>query len=393
MNEKEKIFKRGILGTYIIGSVPSYQLLDSICNNKEEVFIFVDFNNNIKGLYYPEMLELVLQEISSNNGVFPSILINEWMIMQNYFEEYARLRNIKKFHVVYFSEGGQSYYHKNLYKDYKKGRTSAVFALPPSVTNNYKSYEDIQDLIRGFLVSSWKWIEILSRKANILSIRLENLDADFIPELLLRKFDIYNDNATYLILSSDGDMLQTLDIADNVYIYDSNTNSIITDKNWTNSKRYFDPNKKKANGSEVLQENHIIEDLSPDKVILFKALVGDSSDHIPGIKGIGVKTFFNSFIQIIPNDVRCDDIDAILNICEQRKSDNKVCKKVVSNIEEFTKMIKLVSFKMVIEWLQQNIQRYSVIKKIIDENYNALKGSCNLHGLQSMSQADKMLNS
>ena len=188
-------------------------------------------------------------------------------------------------------------------------------------------------------------------------------------------------------------MLQTLDIADNVYIYDSNTNSIITDKNWTNSKRYFDPNKKKANGSEVLQENHIIEDLSPDKVILFKALVGDSSDHIPGIKGIGVKTFFNSFIQIIPNDVRCDDIDAILNICEQRKSDNKVCKKVVSNIEEFTKMIKLVSFKMVIEWLQQNIQRYSVIKKIIDENYNALKGSCNLHGLQSMSQADKMLNS
>ena len=389
-----QVFKRGLLGTYIIGTVPSYETLDSICKDKEEVFFFIDFNNNIQGLYYPEMLQLILQEISSNNGVFPSILINEWMILQNYFESYAQSRKIDKFHVIYFSEGGQSYYHKNIYKDYKKGRSNAIFALPPSITNNYKSYDDISELIRGFLVSSWKWIEILSRKANILSIRLENLDADFIPELLLRQFNIYNDKAVYLIMSSDGDMLQTLDIADNVYIYDHNTNNIITDKNWVNSKRYFDPDRKKQNENvEVLQENHVVKDISPDKVILFKALVGDSSDHIPGIKGVGIKSFFNSFIELIPNDIRSDDIDNILKICAQYKSDNRVCKKIISNPEEFIKMIKLVSFKKVIEWLQQNIQRYSTIKKIIDENYNALVNSCNLKGLQQASQADKMLNS
>ena len=39
-------------------------------------------------------------------------------------------------------------------------------------------------------------------------------------------------------------------------------------------------------------------------------------------------------------------------------------------------MIKLVSFKMLINWLQLNHQRYSIIQDIIEENKNALIESC-----------------
>ena len=83
MMNAQQVRKRGILNTYIIGGIPSYETLDTICAQKKEVFIFIDFNNIIKGLYYPKMLELILQEISINNGVFPSILINEWIMLQN----------------------------------------------------------------------------------------------------------------------------------------------------------------------------------------------------------------------------------------------------------------------------------------------------------------------
>ena len=382
--QKGQIFQRGTLKTYIIGSVPSYESLDVTCKDKNEVFIFIDFNNMIKGLYYPKMLEMILNQIQMNNGVFPSILINEWMILQNYLEQYAKSRNINKFHVVYFSEGGQSYYHKNILKNYKNKRKNALFQLPPSVSNNYKSYDDINDLIRGFLVSSWKWIEIISKQSNILSIRLENLDADFIPELLLRKFNIYDDEAVYIILSSDGDMLQTLDIADNIYIY--NGNEIISDKNWIKSKSYLDPyNKKNDNidtkdSSEpiiLIENNDKYSNITPDKIILFKALVGDTSDNIPGIKGVGVKGFFEKFINIIPGDVRADDIDEIENICKNNMEQNKICAKIIHDFDTFKNMIRLVSFKMLINWLQLNQQRYSIIQNIIEQNKNALINSCN----------------
>lgn len=392
------IHKRGILKTWIIGSVPSFTALDTICKDKKEVFIFVDFNNMIKGLYYPQMIELILNYINTNNGNFPSILINEWVALQNYLESYAESRSITKFHTIYFSEGGQSYYHKNLHKDYKKHRKNALFSLPPSLVSNFNSYETINELIRGFLVSSWKWIELLSKEFNILSIRLENLDADFIPELLLRQFNIYKDDAVYIILSSDGDMVQTLDIADNIYIYDGNT--IISDQNWLNSKKYLEPTVKKKNNTTnkdnddeidapiILNENKI-RDITPDKIILFKAIVGDTSDDIPGLKGIGIKTFFNKFIELIPNNIRADDLENVEKICFERRADNKVCGRITDNYEEFKKMIKLVSFKMLIQWLQTNKPRYDQIKKIIDDNYSALVDSCKLRQIRNSNNNKK----
>lgn len=396
MSNSEQIFQRGYLNTYIIGSVPSFSSLDLVCKDKNEVFIFIDFNNIIKGLYYPKMLELIIQETQINNGVFPSILINDWKVLQKYLESYAETRNIKKLHVIYFSEGGQSYYHKNILKTYKSNRKNAIFQINPTVSNYFSSYDDIQELIRNFIISSWKWIEYYSKQSNILSIRLENLDADFIPELLLRQYDIYKDDAVYLILSSDGDYLQTLDFADNIYIFDGNT--LITDKNWLNSKQYLYP--KISNQNNIIQENSNTEDisnyknnpiilnelglpdLSADKIILYKALVGDTSDHIPGIKGIGVKNFFNKFIQLIPNNIRADDIDSILDICKEHKDDNKICSKIINDSNTFRDMIKLVSFKMVINWLMLNKQRYNLIDKIIKENITALTESCNFKKLE-----------
>ena len=38
----QEVRKRGLLGTYIIGAVPSYDILDSICKDYKEVYFFID---------------------------------------------------------------------------------------------------------------------------------------------------------------------------------------------------------------------------------------------------------------------------------------------------------------------------------------------------------------
>ena len=381
--KKDQLRERNKLGTFIIGSIPSYKLLDSITENKEELFLFVDFNNNLKGIYYPKMIEEIYSEYSFKKQ-FPSILINEWAKLQVYFESYleycnSKNKKLKKLHCIYFTEAGDSYYHKSLYNKYKEKRRNNSIQLQPSIASSLGSFENVKEFIRAFLLSSWKWIKVFSDMSNILSIRLENLDADFIPEFLLREYEIYNDNASYLILSSDGDMLQTLDYANNIYIYDNLNGCIIDDKNWLNSKRYLDSSDRttKSNNIEIFNEYY-----TPDKIILYKALVGDTSDSIPGIKGIGKKGFFNKFISIIPDDVRADDVDSIFKICKLYEQDNNICKLILNNKEEFIKMIKLVSFKKVIEWLRYKEVRNRDIRNQIDKNINALRESCYFKKIQ-----------
>lgn len=170
------------------------------------------------------------------------------------------------------------------------------------------------------------------------------------------------------------DIIQTLDIADNIYIFDGN--GIIDDSNWLTSKKYL------TEGIDV-DSNSTIINMAPDRIILYKALVGDSSDNIPGIKGIGNRAFFDKFIELVPEDVRADDIAAIKKIAIDNSHNNKVASKVAHNLDTFETMVKLVSFKYLIYWLQQNVQRYQKIKDIISNNDRALREPCNIIALRN----------
>ena len=69
-------------------------------------------------------------------------------------------------------------------------------------------------------------------------------------------------------------------------------------------------------------------------------------------------------------------------ICKEHKDDNKICNKIINDSDTFRDMIKLVSFKMVINWLMLNKQRFDSIDKIIKENISALTESCKLKKLE-----------
>ena len=349
-----------ILGTYIIKSVPSYDMLDEASKNYDNVVVFIDFNNFIKGIYYPEITEMIISNIVNNDLKIPSILIEEWIKFQTYIEKWALAKN-KKLKCIYFSEHGKSFYHTNLNKNYKANRDSHRNITIPTGLMTYfdNDISKVNEILSGFLNSTWEWISKISSKCNVGTFRLSNLDADFIPEYLFRKVkNFYQDNSVYLIVSTDSDMIQLLDFGENVKILDYD--KIITRDNWMVSKKYLE---------KYLSE--IKEYRRPDRIILYKATVGDSADNISGIPRLGPKAFASHLINI-PEDIDCDNILELENYFKSKSNENKIFKSIIDNIETFKTGLKLTSFKLLIDYLYATPTRNDLLMKAVDENISAL---------------------
>ena len=73
----------------------------------------------------------------------------------------------------------------------------------------------------------------------------------------------------------------------------------------------------KSGNPSLIDENRVKEKLGvlPDKVVDLKALTGDSSDNIPGIKGVGPKTAVN----LLKENKSLDGIYNKLEDIENRK--------------------------------------------------------------------------
>lgn len=93
----------------------------------------------------------------------------------------------------------------------------------------------------------------------------EGIEADDIIGSMAKK---YPDTKTY-ILSSDKDLLQLIDATTDVYLM-----------------------KKGITEIEVMNKEKLQEDMGiiPSQIVDLKALMGDTADNIPGVKGIGEKT-------------------------------------------------------------------------------------------------------
>ena len=99
---------------------------------------------------------------------------------------------------------------------------------------------------------------------NVKFIEQEGIEADDIIGTLTKKFDVEN-----IIVTGDRDSFQLIN---------NNTWVMFTKKGVTETSNYT---------VELLKQDYGI---SPSQVVDLKALMGDSSDNIPGVKGIGEKT-------------------------------------------------------------------------------------------------------
>lgn len=115
------------------------------------------------------------------------------------------------------------------------------------------------------LKSQFPILKQMLNAMGIFYIEKEGFEADDLIGTLTRKFD----NIKNLVITGDKDALQ---------LVNSNTEVWLTKRGVTEIK-------------DLTEENFLKEmSINPNQVIELKALMGDSSDNIPGIAGVGEKT-------------------------------------------------------------------------------------------------------
>lgn len=348
--------------------MPKFMTLNEATKDYKKVVIFVDFNNAAKGMYYPDTMEMIVNSIIQNNGQIPSILIGEWIKYQTYLETWAKTFK-KDLKCVYFSEHGNSFYHVNIYKEYKAKRAAHRNIVIPTGLLSYFDNDvmRVQEVLSWFLNSTWEWISRLASMSNISTFRLSNLDADFIPEYLFRKVKgFYNEDTCYIIFSSDGDMIQLLDFGPNVKIIDSET--IIDENNWMVSKKYLENSL-----------GRIKKFIRADRILLYKSTVGDKSDNISGVPKLGAKGFAHDLVYL-PEEIDCDDIQALKKYFESATK-NPSIEKILLHWDKFETCLKLTSFKILIEFLYHTPSRNDLLTKMIQENRTSLENYASLQSL------------
>ena len=163
--------------------------------------------------------------------------------------------NPERVYVVW--EGGGSKRKRDLYPDYKKGRR-------PAKMNRY--YEDIPDSIenRNFQI---KILVALLSNFPITQIYVEGSEADDAIGYMA-KYKLSNQNI--VVISSDHDFYQL--ISDRLIIWSPTLKSFVNEK-------------------KVIERFNV----HPNNFCLAKSISGDTSDNIPGVKGVSFKTLSKYF--------------------------------------------------------------------------------------------------
>lgn len=284
------------------------EIKKNFCNNNSE-----ELKNNLLGMY--SVLSPTIQKIVDNT--YPTSFMGKKVIIidnHNFFyrnfhgmpemkDSKGRPTNIIKAlttlikeieekepdYVIFANEGTSiKNVRKNIFPAYKENRNPT----PPDLKTQIPICLD------------------LLKKMGISVIEEEGYEADDIICSYAEAFS--KEGATVIVMSTDKDLYQILkDRESNISI--------------------FDPNKK-----EYITEQHCINKFGVtfNKCLMVQAIMGDTSDNVPGIKGIGVKTASELINQYGDLDNLYKNIDSI---------PGKKGEKIKEGKEEVYKSLMLVS--------------------------------------------------
>jgi DNA polymerase-1 len=204
---------------------------------KTDHFYLIDGSGYIFRAYY------ALPPLSRKSDGLPTGAVSGFCSMLFKLLEDARSDDSKHkpTHFAVIFDSARKNFRNDIYSEYKANRAEAPDDLAPQ-------FEYIRKSVKAF---------------NLPSIELLNYEADDLIATYAKK--ITEAGAKVTVISSDKDLMQLV----------------------SNKVRLFDPMK-----SRVIGEKEVIEKfgVKPDQVIDVQSLAGDSSDNVPGVPGIGIKT-------------------------------------------------------------------------------------------------------
>jgi DNA polymerase-1 len=168
--------------------------------------------------------------------------------------------------VIVFDGVGGSSARRNLFPAYKANRNAN------RMTNYsiFSSKDEEQESINNQMERLIQYLKCLP----VTVISIDGLEADDIIGYLATKFQTYDETQQVTIMSADKDFLQLVSPKTSVY----------------------SPTKKKVYTPKEVREEYGV---SCDNFINYKILLGDPSDNIPGVSGLGPKKLLKLFPMLV----------------------------------------------------------------------------------------------
>ena len=225
--------------------------------------------------------------------------------------------------IAWDGEGG-SKKRKRMFKDYKQGRNP--------LTLNSQIKATAEDELKNRIWQETRLVEYLNTLP-VIQLMVEGVEADDLVGFLCRD----NNFGEYqkVIVSNDKDFIQLCD--DKTILYRPVKEQILNIKS-------------------VLEEY----DIHPANFVLARALVGDNSDNLPGVKGAGLATIAKRFPFL--KEEKEYTIDDILKTSREKLHEQKIYKAVVQDREKIKLNHRVMQLQYRLVTLEQKKKIFQGIK-------------------------------
>ena len=197
--------------------------------------------------------------------------------------------------VIVFDGPGSTAARKNINSDYKANRDI-------SRITNWEIFDKKEDEYASMSAQIERLIEYL-QMLPVDMISMPKVEADDVIAYIAQQF---GDHGKVTIVSSDKDFLQIVNEGVEVYA----------------------PIKKKFYGPKEVQEE---VGVLAENYLVMKSLLGDNSDNLPGVKGLGPKGIFKHFPDLVNKPGT--DLEYVFEICEAGVEKTKVFQKILTNYD------------------------------------------------------------
>ena len=254
--------------------------------------------------------------------------------------------------IIVWDGGGGSRKRRQINKNYKAGRK--VVHLPKDMGYSFSEREEIENKV-------WQQSRLLEYLDNlpICQFMFEDVEADDVISAIVQSKEVAGSKK--IILSNDKDFMQLCD--------DETILCRPAKKPW-----------------EILNTNRIVEEykIHPRNMALARALVGDKSDNLPGVTGIGFGRVVKFFPFLIEDEEysSSDLIKASKKLLEEKK--NKFISEIINSkdiIDENYKIMQLYQPSV-------SIQRRGIINNTLKQREKLL----NLTGFRLMLAEDGFMS-
>jgi DNA polymerase-1 len=209
----------------------------------------------------------------------------------------ALVRTIQPTHVyVIFDGTGSSTNRKNLIPEYKSNRNITR-------VTNWEVFENLEEEDESKIDQIIRIVQYL-KTLPVKTISLPKVEADDIIAYLSEILLVNNQDRAFIV-SSDKDYLQLV------------TEKIIV----------YRPVEKEYYTESTVKEKF---NVAPSNFLLYKLLMGDNSDGITGIKGLGPKGLFKRFPELAEKELSFDDL---LDIAEEKLKEHVVYARILHDVE------------------------------------------------------------